>query len=337
MSDTFRVGFIGCGRHAGQRIYPSLKPAGLELVAVCDQDEQKLHARADEYSVTHRYTDFKKMCSEQELDAVLNVTRPPGHWAVTKELLKLGYNVWIEKPCAETSEKADDLVQCARDAGRHVQVGFNYRYTSGVQRAVDLIESGQFTEPAIVRVHWWLGETHTFKFMQHYVCHAVDLVHYLTPGGLTHSLDMHIAHQRRDELDWFSVTFRGKTGCIAVVEVAPHMCGYGHWGQVELLGKDGVLSVRDFTALTHYETADWGDFKTPESKPYNGDREWRTEPLLFNRGTIVESWGYQAELERFREAVQGKREPEASVAEAAWGMHVMDEMMKAANYTPTDY
>ena len=33
-----RVGFIGCGRHSGLRLYTGLAGAGLELIAVCDQD-----------------------------------------------------------------------------------------------------------------------------------------------------------------------------------------------------------------------------------------------------------------------------------------------------------
>ena len=107
--DTFRVGFIGCGRHSGSRLYPGLRDAGLELVAVCDLDEEKAQTRAAQYNVKHVYTDHEAMCREHQLDAVLVVTGPRGHYALTKSLLDLGHHVWTEKPCAETTAQADEL------------------------------------------------------------------------------------------------------------------------------------------------------------------------------------------------------------------------------------
>ena len=44
--EAFRVGFIGCGRHAGNLNYPSLELAGLQLMATCDLDA----GRAEEYA-----------------------------------------------------------------------------------------------------------------------------------------------------------------------------------------------------------------------------------------------------------------------------------------------
>ena len=44
--EALRVGFIGCGSHSGLRLYPGLEEAGLELVAVCDLDQEKARSRA---------------------------------------------------------------------------------------------------------------------------------------------------------------------------------------------------------------------------------------------------------------------------------------------------
>lgn len=331
--DKLRVGFIGCGRHSGMRLYPSLKAAGLDLVSVCDSDLEKARARASEYGVGKVYADWETMCAENRLDAVLIVTGPKGHEKLASALLKAGYSVWMEKPCAETAAGADALAEVARQSARHAQIGFNYRYTMGVQRCAELIRTGRFAAPATVSVRWWLGEPDTRRFMLHYVCHAVDLLHYLTPGGLTHlnpRTDLRVEHLRQDDFDWYVVTARGKSGTIAVLELGAHMGGMCHFCRVDMMGKDGVLTVRDFTEVTHYDTAPWGDLRKPDSKVYDGDRLWRTEPLL-TRGFIGQTFGYILELERFRETVQGKRPGEATAAEAAWGMHVMDTLLRAAN------
>ena len=331
--DKLRIGFIGCGRHSGSRLYPGLRGAGLELVAVCDRDEEKAQARAAQYNVKHVYTDHEAMCREHKLDAVLVVTGPRGHYELTKSLLGLGHHVWTEKPCAETTAQADELAELAERTGRHVQTGFNHRYSIGIQKALRLIEEGRFAQPTMVSVRWWLGEPDRTRFMQHYVCHGVDLLHYLTPGGLTHcdpAKDMHVRHQGQDGFDWFIVTFRGKDGCIAVLELAAHMSGEGHYCSADIMSADGLLRVNDFTQVTHYDTAPWGNLRKPDSKIYDGDRIWRTEPLLCCDG-IWQAYGYSNEFERFREAVQGKRTPEATVREAAWGMRVMDRLVDEAN------
>jgi len=130
--EPLRVAFIGCGRHSGLRPYPGLADAGLELVAVCDLDQEKAQARAAQYGARHVYADHETMCRQQQLDAVLVVTGPQGHYELTKSLLRLGHHVWTEKPCAVTSAEADELVELSERAGRHVQTGFNYRYGMGV-------------------------------------------------------------------------------------------------------------------------------------------------------------------------------------------------------------
>lgn len=329
MVDAFRVGFVGCGRHSGMRIYPALQPAGIELVAVCDADEQKAMARAAQYNVAAVYTDVAQMCAGEKLDAVLVVTGPAGHYEVGKWLLESGYHVWSEKPCAVTSAQADDLARVAAATKRHFQVGFNYRYAMGVHQAVELIKLGKFATPAMTSVRWWLGEPDTTRFMQHYVCHAVDLLHYLTPGGLIHDERPHIQYLRRDNFDWYVVTFRGQQGEIAVLELGAHMGGHCHHCRIDLMSGDGLLSVRDFTELTHYDTAPWGSLVKPDSKTYDGDRIWRTEPLL-TRGGLWQTYGYTHELRHFRETAQGTGQPEATVAEAAWGMRIMDQLLAAA-------
>lgn len=329
--ETLRVGFIGCGRHSGLRLYPGLEEAGLELVAICDTDVPKATERARQYGVDHVYTDWRQMCDAQSLEAVLIVTGAEGHFALSKQIMEAGYPVFMEKPAAPSSAQATELAQVSASTGKHAQVGFNYRYAMGTQRAVSLMEQGRFAKPAMVSVRWWLGEPDTARFMLHYAVHAIDLLNYLTPGGLTQvdPADLHVEHVRQEPFDYYMVNTRGKQGTIAVMELASHMTGEGHNGRVDLMSSDGILTIMDYTQVTHYDTAPWGDLRRPDSKVYDGDRLWRTEPLL-RRGATWHTYGYVEELSRFREAVHGLRKPEATVADAAWGMRVMDRLLEAA-------
>jgi predicted dehydrogenase len=323
--NPLNIGFVGCGRWSGKRIYPSLGEAGLALVAVCGRDKEKTEARARAYGIEQIFSDPVRMCRETEFDAVLVVAGPRGHYDVARALIPLGIPIWMEKPCAENADQAGELSAMAQEAGVHVQVGFNYRYTAGILKARELMANGTVAPPATISVRWWLGEPDTGRFLLHYACHAVDLLHALVPGGLVNNLDMHIDHHRQDGYDWYLVTFRGKDGCIAVLELGARMCASGHWSRVDLMSNDGLLSIRDFTEVIHHATAPWGDMLKPGDRTWDGDRVWRTEPL-FGHASIEQSWGYVPELVRFRETVQGLADPEATLHEAAWGMQVLERL-----------
>jgi predicted dehydrogenase len=320
-----RAAFVGCGRFSGSRIYPSLKPAGLDLVAVCGRSREKTEARAAAYGIDAVFYDPVEMCRAVNPDVILVVAGPQGHYEIGRQLIPLGRPVWMEKPCAENAEQAEELARLAREAGVHVQVGFNYPYSLGIQKAANLIASGAFSSPAMVSVYWGLGEPDTRRFLLHYACHAVQLLHALTPGGLAGRMPEHVAHERRDGLDWIRATFRSPSGCIATLELSAQMPGPGHWSRVELHGKSGLLAIRDFTEVTFHEAAPWGALLKPGGKGWDGDRIWRTEPILF-RESIEHAMGYVPELACFREIAQGHRPPEATIEDAAWGMRVLDRL-----------
>ena len=177
--NELKIGFIGCGRHAGLRIYPSLELAGLKLVATCDFDSGRAEKYAQRWGAARSYTDHRTMCDKEELDAILLVTGPQGHFELGKNLVEMGYPVWMEKPPAPTASQTEELAETAEKNEQHVQVGFNYRYTAGVQRAKKKIKEGEFGKPFAVAVRWWLGAQDGEHFLHHYLCHAVDLLSYL--------------------------------------------------------------------------------------------------------------------------------------------------------------
>ena len=326
MMDPLRVAFVGCGRFSGRAIYPSLAASGMELVAVCGRTRERTETRAAEYGVEQVFYDPVEMCTAVKPDAVLIVAGPQGHYDIASALIPLGLPIWMEKPCAVNSEQASELSARAGAAGLLVQVGFNYRYTRGIQKALDLTRMDESSTPAMVSVRWWLGEPDRRRLMQHYGCHAVDLLHYLTPGGLLDSEPPHVDYTRKGNHDYYLATFRGVEGCIAVLEFTSQMPLEGHWSRVDLHSSDGLISVREFSEVTHHKSGSRGDLAGPEEPAWNGDSIWPTGAAIA-AGSFREVWGYLPELVRFREAAQGLRSPESTIHEAAWGMKVLDRLM----------
>lgn len=142
--ETVRVGFIGCGSFANTMHYPNLaEMPGVELVAVCDLDEERLRKTADKYQVPHRYIRYQKMLEKEEIDAVYVVMPPMGLFPIVMDVLESGRPVFMEKPPGMTTEETQAMAEKARQKGVFGMVGFNRRYAEVfIQAKAKVLEAG---------------------------------------------------------------------------------------------------------------------------------------------------------------------------------------------------
>lgn len=77
------------------------------------------------------------------VDAVDVVTPAPSHYAICKEAFHKGKDVFMEKPLAETSEQAEELVALAAKGKHILQVGFIFRFDPASDYIRDCMTSGE--------------------------------------------------------------------------------------------------------------------------------------------------------------------------------------------------
>ena len=100
-----KYALIGCGRIATNHVTAAVNN-NLEIVAVCDIVPEKMeeiltkHSLADDSSIK-RYTDYKKMLEENELELVSIATESGKHAAIALYAIDAGVSVIIEKPMAK--------------------------------------------------------------------------------------------------------------------------------------------------------------------------------------------------------------------------------------------
>ncbi|MHC4716873.1 MAG: Gfo/Idh/MocA family protein [Planctomycetota bacterium] len=140
MSETVRVGVIGCGGIANSVHLPSLRDIeAAEIVAVCDIIEDRAQKAADEYGAPGVYTLYQQMLTAEELDAVFVLTEPDQLFRPTQNALRSGRHVFMEKPPGVTTYQAEQLARDARGADRILHVGLNRRYIPLVQRVLEIV------------------------------------------------------------------------------------------------------------------------------------------------------------------------------------------------------
>lgn len=133
---TKRVGLIGTGWYGKCDLFRLLQVAPVEVVSLCDVDKSMLSDAAKMVSERQKsgkrpreYGDYRQMLQEKDLDIVLVAT--PDHWHAlpTIEALKLGMDVWVQKPISVDIIEGQAMLAAARKYGRVVQVGTQRRST----------------------------------------------------------------------------------------------------------------------------------------------------------------------------------------------------------------
>lgn len=151
MTETRSVGVAGCGKIANDRHLPALQSIPhLEVTALYDHHWENADHSAKQYDVPNVYSDVDEFVA-QDLDFVTVCTPPFAHRDVTVPALEADVNVLTEKPMAVEMDDADEMVRTAEETGNTLGVVHNFLYSSSVEKAKALVESGAVGEIQYVK------------------------------------------------------------------------------------------------------------------------------------------------------------------------------------------
>lgn len=124
-----RLGVIGCGRVFERFQLPAMaRVPAVTLVAACDINRTRLSWAEQRTAPPQLFGTAAALLECAGLEAVLVLTPPLSHAPDVIQALEAGLHVLVEKPMALDSSDARQMVQAARQAQRHLQVGFTRRF-----------------------------------------------------------------------------------------------------------------------------------------------------------------------------------------------------------------
>jgi predicted dehydrogenase len=141
-----RVGLIGCGWYGKCDLFRLLQVAPVDVVSLCDVDQNMLSEAADMVSQRQAsgqrprtFGDYRQMLAEKDLDIVLIAT--PDHWHALPMIaaVQAGADVYVQKPIGVDIVEGQSMVAAARKYGRVVQVGTQRRSTPHLMDARERI------------------------------------------------------------------------------------------------------------------------------------------------------------------------------------------------------
>ena len=138
-----KVGMVGVGNISGIYLENLTKVfKEIELVALCDLVKERAVNAQQKYSIPKVYDTMQELFADEEIDIVLNLTRPYQHFEVSKAALMAGKHVYSEKPLGINFQEGKELVELAKENNLMIGGAPDTFLGAGIQTARKLIDRG---------------------------------------------------------------------------------------------------------------------------------------------------------------------------------------------------
>ena len=115
---TIRVGVFGAGNFANNQHLPNLTEVeGVDIVAICDVNEQAARETAGRFSIPRVYADGHEMLDKEPMDAMWSIVPAFARTDVEATAASKGIHLFSEKPQAIEMTVARRIDNAIRDAG----------------------------------------------------------------------------------------------------------------------------------------------------------------------------------------------------------------------------
>ena len=141
------IGIVGCGNISGiyfQNLCTVFD--NVEVKACADLDPERTAAKVEEYPDVKVAT-LEEMLEDLEIEIIVNLTTPQGHFPVAMQAVEAGKSVHNEKPLTLTRDEGKQLLAAAEAKGVRIGSAPDTFMGGGIQTCRKLIDDGWIGEP----------------------------------------------------------------------------------------------------------------------------------------------------------------------------------------------
>lgn len=251
-----RVGMVGAGGIASTHLHHLNLNEQVELVAVCDINEDVLSAKATEYGAAP-YRDVEKMLDKEKLDVLFVCVPPFAHGTIEEEAAARGIHLFVEKPVGLDMNTVEQKAKAIEASGVLAGTGYCLRYLDTVQRlkeyiidkTVAMVRGYYLT--MFVSTPWWRDMSKSGGQLVEQATHIVDLMRYFAGDVGKVSADMALCAMH--DVEGLNIPDVGSVNVVftsgAIGHMATSFTQPDHRSGVEILGRD-FRAVIDGTTLS---------------------------------------------------------------------------------------
>lgn len=239
----------------------------LELVAICDLNEERVKALAEEYGVPY-FLNYKDIPNMTDAEAVI-LNLPHGiHCESAIFFLEAGLDVLLEKPMANTVAECDAMLEAEKKSGKHLAIGHIQRFYNACSIVRDYVRSGELGELCMVeelrstnyfkpdRPRWFFSkELAGGGIVMNYGAHLLDKILYVTDGKVK-SVSAHCANlKNNEEIEGHAQFYvELESGVTATATFS----GYSPVGfETLFIFTEGALKITNVSHIWVKKTGDW--------------------------------------------------------------------------------
>ncbi len=337
MDDLVKLAVVGVGL-VGKRHANAIKRLrGVKLIGLVEPSSNKLPIE-QEFNVPC-FDNIDALLNGTKVDGVIIATPTPSHIELGRAVVNAGIPVLIEKPLANSSSEALELVNLADANHVSLLVGHHRRHNPLIQKAHELISNGEIGEIRAVHANCWFykpdhyfdeapwRKLHGAGPISVNLVHDIDLIRYLC--GEIVSVQAQSSPSRRgfENEDVASVLLAFDNGAVGTVTVSDSIVAPWSWehtsGEYPIYprtnescykfgGSHGSLSVPDLTIWKHGNARDWWTPITATSIPRDA-----SDPL-------------DNQIIHFANVIKGVEEPLVTGLEGLKTLQVVEAISTAA-------
>ncbi len=267
------VGVIGAGNYGLRTFLPALNATGAKLKTLSTSTGVSGAYAGKKFGFSYATTDTASLFTDPEINTIFVLTRHNTHSGLVCEALKVGKNVYVEKPLAIFPEQVKTIEAAYLSSREYenppiVMIGFNRRFAPHIQKIKELLKGIKQPISIIITVN--AGEVPPGDWTQDPMvgggriigegCHFVDLLYYLTGSRPTSVCSTKIGSAPgvfvTDDKMTFTIKF--ENGSFGTVHYLANGAKSFPKERIEIFCGGRILQLDNFQSLKGF---DWPGFK----------------------------------------------------------------------------
>ena len=258
-----KYALIGCGRISTNHVKAVINN-NLEFVAVCDivpehmENVLSKHGLQADPSI-RRYTDYKKMIEENEIELVGIATESGLHAEIALYCIEHGIHVIIEKPMAMSMKDADRIIRLSEENHVKVSACHQNRFNIAVQEMRKALEAGRFgrLSHGSIHVRWnrnreyytqapWRGTwAQDGGALMNQCIHGIDLLRWMMGNEIdeVYGVTKRQFHDYLEAEDIGMAVVKFKNGAVATIEGTTNVFPQNLEETLYLFGEKGTVKL----------------------------------------------------------------------------------------------
>ena len=305
-----RIAIIGAGGIAQKAYLPLLAiMPNVEIIGIFSRTQARVDETCQRWRISKGTTDLSDILALKP-QAALVISSTDSHYAVCREMLENGIDVYAEKSLTDSSTKSYDLARIAREKKRILAVGYNRRYALLYKKAKEMMGNRK-VELAVIQKHR-TGASNPTLFDQYLddTIHQIDLMRFYC-GDVT---SLTTAYEKKNGVITSAVsTVRIPNGGQGVIMICNEA---GSWQESVTLHAKGISVHVDAFRRLRVMVDD-------HEEVFGTDRagKWITG---------MKERGFYGELAHFFECVQTRQVPLTNAVEAAKTQVLVEDLVRVS-------